>query len=379
MRGVTVPFLRPEVPPFADIAKYYLLSEQAAYYSNGGPCVVRLADRLGEYVGGQVQCIPVANCTVGLMVAIRAVFGDPTPGRVLVATPSFTFPATAGAIEWAGFEPLFVDVEPDSWQLGEQALRDALHAYQGRFAGVMGCSTFGTPAPTELRTAWRAAAAAEGIPLLVDAAAGFGAIDDQAGIAGSSGDTEVFSFHATKPFAIGEGGLVVTTDNAVAERARLLVNFGIGGAPGEAEIVGINAKMSELHAATGLAALNRYPEVLHRRRGAAEELRAAGEALGMTSQRGCLGSTWQFVPLMTHSAAVREAVLTAAVDIGVQIRAYFSPPLHRQKAWSGRTIARPLDVTDDLATRTISVPLTSVPQERDAIISLLKLAVETAC
>jgi dTDP-4-amino-4,6-dideoxygalactose transaminase len=157
------------------------------------------------------------------------------------------------------------------------------------------------------------------------------------------------------------------------------MNFGIGNNPGEAETVGINAKMSELHAATALAALQRYPDVLRRRRGAAEELRAAGEKAGMTSQRGCRGSTWQFVPLMAPSASAREGLLRDAADVGIQVRKYFSPPLHSQRAWSEREVAGPLDVTDDIAARTLSVPLTSVPQERDAIVALLERSMANAC
>ena len=78
----------------------------------------RTAARIGD-----VESIPVANCTIGLMAALRATFGDPAPARRYVIVPSFTFTATACSIVWAGFEPLFVDVDRDAWQLDAGALR----------------------------------------------------------------------------------------------------------------------------------------------------------------------------------------------------------------------------------------------------------------
>src|SRR5437016_4857766 len=103
-----VRYQHPELPSLDEVAPYYALAEEAAWYSNGGPCATMLADRLADYVGGGVHCLPVANCTLGLMVALRAAAAEPDAGRPLVVTPSFTFAATACAIVWAGFEPLFV-------------------------------------------------------------------------------------------------------------------------------------------------------------------------------------------------------------------------------------------------------------------------------
>src|SRR6185437_9772873 len=102
----TIRYQRPELPSLTEIARYYALAEEARFYSNGGPCCERLASRLSEYLGG-ASCVTVANCTAGLMAALREVCGDPIQGRNLIAVPSFTFTATGCAISWAGFEPLF--------------------------------------------------------------------------------------------------------------------------------------------------------------------------------------------------------------------------------------------------------------------------------
>ena len=106
------------------------------------------------------------------------------------------------------------------------------------------------------REAWRATCDAAGVPLVVDSAAAFGARDEHRRLVGSDGATHVFSFHVTKPFAVGEGGLLVTGDAEVARRAESLVNFGIDGPERTSAVAGINAKMSELHAAGALAMLD---------------------------------------------------------------------------------------------------------------------------
>ena len=115
----SVPYQRPWLPPGDRILEYYRLAEEARFYSNGGPCVQLLEQRLSERLGG-VHCVVLANCTLAIALALRAALDG--PGR-LVATPAYTFTATACAIRWAGFEPLFVDVEPDGWQLDPERAR----------------------------------------------------------------------------------------------------------------------------------------------------------------------------------------------------------------------------------------------------------------
>ncbi len=354
----TVRFMQPEVPSLTEIARYYALAEDAGFYSNGGPCARLLSRRLAAELGADVAVVPVANCTLGLMAALRALCGEPTARRSLIAVPSYTFTATACAIVWSGFEPLFVDVEPGSWQMDADALRTVLEAAEGRVAGVMGCSTFGTAPPDETRVGWRAAAAAAGVPLLLDSAGGFGAVTPGGARVGALGETEIFSFHATKPFAVGEGGAVVTPDPQVAARVERLINFGMEAGGRSSDVAGINAKMSELHAATALAMLDRYPASLARRRATAARLRAALERRGRVAfQAGAEGGTWQVCQALAASGAEREAILAAATAAGVQARAYFDPPVHRQPAFARWAPREGLAVTDDVAARSLSLPM----------------------
>jgi dTDP-4-amino-4,6-dideoxygalactose transaminase len=373
-----VRYQRPELPTLDEIGRYYALAEDARFYSNGGPCWQRLSTRLAAYAGPGAYCVPVANCTLGLMVALRDVCGEPSGRRRLIAVPSFTFTATACAIRWAGFEPLFVDIEEASWQLHPDALDEALWGYPGEVAGVLGCSTFGTAPPTAIRRAWREVAARHGVPLLLDSAAGFGATDEQGRRLGALGDVEVFSFHATKPFAIGEGGAIFTPDAEQAHRLTQLVNFGIDPTSKASVMTGMNAKMSELAAATGLAMLDRFDDALASRRATAASLQGVFEVHPLTYQQGNAGSTWQVFQALMPDARTRARALAAAEELNVEVRTCFDPPLHRHPAFAGAPVSGSLEVTERLGARALSMPLANTlgPRQVVRLAELLQTAFE---
>jgi dTDP-4-amino-4,6-dideoxygalactose transaminase len=189
----------------------------------------------------------------------------------------------------------------------------------------------------------------------------------------------VFSFHATKPFAIGEGGLLTTTRTEVAERAARLANFGfehgvVHDAPG------LNAKLPEWPAATALALLDRYHEVLAARRSAAAEILEALAPHGYTWQSGTAGAAWQFVPLLAPSPRVRDAALALGRERGIELRTYFSVPLHRMPAFASAPAAGTLACTEDLAARALSLPMANdqSASDRDAIVACMAAAVRGA-
>ncbi len=355
-RPPVVRLQNPELPRPDAVMAYYDLSCAAGYYSNGGPCARLLTERLEERLGGDVFAIPVANCTSGLMVALRAACGAPSGRRRLVLTPAYTFTATACAIEWAGYEAAFVDVEAKGWHLDPAALDAALERYEGEVAGVLACATFGTAPTTEQRAAWRAACERHGVPLLIDSAPGFGALDEFGRPLGALGDTEIFSFHATKPFAIGEGGLVVTQDPDLAAAAGRLINFGLQPGTRASDAIGFNAKMSELHAATALAMLDRFDDVLVRRRRTATRLRSALRGTPLAYQRGAGRSTWQIFHVLAPTPAARARCVELAPEHGVEVRTMHDPPLHHHPAFAERRHGE-LPVTEDLASRALALPM----------------------
>lgn len=349
---------RPTPPSGVAILDYYRMSEEAGFFANGGPCAQLLAQRLEDYVGGGAFCVPVGNCTVGLMAALRGACGAPSPGRRLIITPSFTFTATACAIEWSGFEPVFADIDGSTWHLSADALEATLDRLGDRVAGVMACAAFGTAPPLEQRAAWRALCERHGVPLLIDSAPGFGAQDEQGGRLGGAGDLEVFSFHATKPFAIGEGGMVATPDPQLAARMARLVNFGLEPGTRVSQEAGLNGKMSELHAATGLAMLDRFGDDLERRRALARRMRRELEGHGVTYQDNAEGSTWQFFQITLPDAPARERAVRAAAALGVEVRTLHEPALHHHPAFS-HCLRGDLEATDRVAARSLSLPMAS--------------------
>jgi dTDP-4-amino-4,6-dideoxygalactose transaminase len=358
-------FQRPELPPLEAIAAYFERSQESRWFSNGGPCAIELAERIAARLGGDVHCVPVASATAGIVAALRAALGD---GR-LVITPSYTFTATAGAIRLAGFEPLFVDVDPRGWQLDPEQVAGALAAHPGQVAGVLACANFGTAPGPDVRAAWRAACAQHGVPLLLDSAPGFGSLDIHGRPLGGLGDTEVFSFHATKTFAIGEGGAIVTPDAALAERATRLINFGLEPGTRISTGDGFNGKLSELHAAVGLAALDRFDGVLERRRRHVQALRQATARAGLTYQTGAGASTWQYLQCLAPDAEARAACLAAGLELGVEVRTLHDPPLHRHPAYADAPRWGGLEVTEALAARSLSLPMANdlTPEEIERI------------
>lgn len=347
---------RPELPPLAEVSRYYALSEEARVYAGGGPCRQRLAARLSSRLG-VAGCVPVANGTLGLMVALREACGSPSVERPLVATASFAAPAGACAITWSGFQPLFVDVEPGSWQLGADALDHALARDGTRCAGILAASTCGAAAPGELRARWRELADRHGLPLLIDSGAAFGAVDDEGRPVGARGEVEVFSFGASRPFAIGEGGAIVAPDPARVERLERLCGLGLDPGSGACAVAGLNAGLSELAAAAGLAMLDRYEDALARRQATATQLQTVFAAFPVSYQDGSDGSTWPGFHIRLPTAAMRDRLVAAASRMRIEVRCGFDPPLHRQPAFAGAVRADELTVSDALGAQTLSLPL----------------------
>jgi dTDP-4-amino-4,6-dideoxygalactose transaminase len=342
-------FQRPELPSAKEIDRYFQLARATRWFSNGGPCSRLLSERLSDRAGA--YCTPVASGTLGLMAALSAVLDERPGGEAWM--PSFTFAATAQAALWAGLAPRLLDIDPISWHLDSEQLEESLIGNDDARA-VIAVSAFGTPPPAEQRGQWEAACRKAEVPLIVDSAAGFGAVAEDGTPIGMQGDVEVVSFHATKPFAIGEGGAVFTCDRKLHKRIEQLVNFGFRLDRTVASNRGLNAKMSELHAATALAVLDDFDRVLEQRREAASALRAQIGA-GPRWQQGCERSTWQFAPLAFERQNDRARVLANCGE-SVETRVYYRP-LDQLIPARLSTIAGGMPHADDLYDRILCLPM----------------------
>jgi dTDP-4-amino-4,6-dideoxygalactose transaminase len=363
-------FQRPTLPAADAIEGYLRLAREARWFSNFGPCGELLRSRLSDAAGRPNTL--VANATIGLIVGIAACARDRSElaGKEALV-PSFAFAASAQAAVWNDLRPVFVDVSPKHWHLDPDALAHALSERRDRVATVIALSSFGVPPPPEVRQAWERTCADAGVPLIVDSAAGFGAVAADGVPIGGQGDIEVVSFHALKPLSSGEGGAIFARDEALAAEVNALVNFTFDDNHQALRADGLNAKMSEPTAAIGLAGLDGLEEaILARRRHAQTIVNRLPD--GFECQHGSERGTWQFVPVAAPTREIRDAVLAEGRANGVPLRTYYDP-LHRMPAFRDYEAADDLAVTEDLADRMISLPMAVDLDESeiDAIVGLV--------
>jgi dTDP-4-amino-4,6-dideoxygalactose transaminase len=267
--------------------------------------------------------------------------------------------------------PRLLDIDSAHWHLDPALLEDEIRDGRAGVGLVLAVSTFGTPPPAETRMRWERACQDENIPLVIDSAAAFGAVADDGVPVGSQGDVEVVSFHATKPFAIGEGGAVFTRNRALHERIKMVVNFGFTADRTVGFTWGFNAKMSELHAATALAVLDEYDTILQNRRSHAQAIRSRAE-LPVTWQAGCERSTWQFVPVAFENSEERMDSIAQCRDL-VEVRTYYDP-IHAMPIFSHLPTGRNgVPQTESLCSRLLCLPMANdlSPAELDRIVLTL--------
>lgn len=315
-----------------------------------GTHVRTLEDKAADYLG-VTHCVAVASCTSGLMLVLKAMglSGD-------VVLPSFTFAATAHAAVWNELRPVFADIDPGSLTLDPAS---AGHAVGIRTSAILATHTFGTPADV---AGLSDLARRNGLRLIFDAAHAFGSLHGQRPI-GGFGDAEVFSLSPTKVLVAAEGGIIATNDDLLAERCRIGRDYGN---PGDYDcvFVGLNARMSEVHAAIALASFEDLEERIERRNGLA--------ALYRQALAGVPGIEFPTVPEGSRSTFKDLAILVdrhtfgggpdmvaeALAAEGIDTRRYFAPPVHQMRAY--RTLASvngSLPVTEHVSARVLTLPL----------------------
>jgi dTDP-4-amino-4,6-dideoxygalactose transaminase len=211
------------------------------WLSNDGPYVQELEKRITDILGVK-HCIAMCNGTVALEIAIRAA---ELTGEVIL--PSFTFIATAHALQWQEITPVFCDIDPQTHTINPWRVEAMITP---RTTGIIGVHVWGKPCDVETLTE---VAQKHNLKLMFDASHAFGC-SYQGYMIGNFGEAEVFSFHATKFFNTFEGGAVVTNNDELAAKIRLMKNFGFAGYD-NVIYIGTNGKMNEVSAAMGLTSL----------------------------------------------------------------------------------------------------------------------------
>lgn len=360
-----IPFLRPTPCRLSGLADGLREIEDSGTFSNFGPVNARFEARLlAERFDGTGSVLTVNNATIGLMMAIRAAIGPTTDAtRRYAVMPSFTFAATAHAALWCGLTPLFCDIDPATWMPCLRSLERLLHLYRDQIAVMVPCATFGANLDlsdyARLSSQW-------GIPVVVDAAASLGALDPAGRpFAAGAPFPVVFSMHATKTFAVGEGGFVYADDPALVAMLREMANFGFG-QPRSATMPGINGKLSEVMALLALAKLNEFEAVLQRR----ARLEALYRALlpGWTFQTPTgLRHAAPFVAVLPPAHVARNTAREALARQEIGSGAYFSPHLAEQPYFQSVAVAGALRHTASIARRILALPIADTMTEAEVV------------
>ncbi|HUG93996.1 MAG TPA: DegT/DnrJ/EryC1/StrS family aminotransferase [Planctomycetaceae bacterium] len=333
------------------------------WLTNNGPLVQEFEQRVAERLD-VAHCVATCNGTVALEIAIRALG---LSGEVIV--PSFTFVATAHALKWQEITPVFCDIDPRTHTIDPE---DVERRIGPRTAGIIGVHLWGRPCDV---ARLEALASRRGLTLLFDASHAFGCT--HAGrLVGGCGAAEVFSFHATKFINSAEGGAITTSDGRLAERLRLMRNFGFAGYDNVVSI-GSNGKMSELSAAMGLTSLESFEEfvdVNFRNHESYTRALAGLPGLALLPDERGERRNYQYVVVEVDPEAcplTRDELLAVLHADNVLARRYFYPGCHRMEPYGSLDpeSGRGLPVTEAVCRRVLVLPTgTSIGDEQIATV-----------
>jgi dTDP-4-amino-4,6-dideoxygalactose transaminase len=340
------------------------------YLSNHGPLVEEFEGRVADRLRVQ-HCIAVSNGTSGLMILAQALG---LTGEVVM--PAFTFVGTAHAMRWVGIAPAFCDIRRETHALDAERVEARITA---RTSAILGVHVWGRPCEI---TALESIAGQHELPLLFDAAPAFGC-EYRGQPIGGFGRAEVVSFHPTKVLNTFEGGAILTNDDELAERARLMIQFGFESEDTVVEL-GINAKMSEASAAMGLASLELLDEFIAVNRRHHERYLAnlAGlPGLSLVTYPEDDRSNYHYVMLEIdagRSPISRDALQQVLRAENILARRYFYPGCHRMEPYRTEQpqAEASLPETNALVERVLQLPTGTAlsGEDVDRICEIVRLA-----
>jgi dTDP-4-amino-4,6-dideoxygalactose transaminase len=340
--------------------------------SNNGPMVEEFERRVADFVNVK-HAVAVCNATLGLELAIRALG---LSGEVIV--PSMTFIATAHALQWHGIKPVFCDIDPQTHNIDPKRVEELITP---NTTGVIGVHLWGRPCDVE---GLSAITQRHGLKLLFDSAHAFGCTHRGKKI-GGFGAAEVFSFHATKVLNSLEGGMITTNDGELADKLRLMRNFGFAGFD-HVICLGTNAKMHEISAAMGITSLESFSYFVERNLHNYDQYRreiAPVAGVKMLAYDGAESCNYQYIVLEVDpeiTGISRDDLIQVLWAENAIARKYFAPGCHNMPVYQspGSEIDPPLLVTEQLADRLLILPTGTIvgAKEIDQVCGILKLAVE---
>jgi dTDP-4-amino-4,6-dideoxygalactose transaminase len=342
------------------------------WLTNEGPYVQEFEQRLAESTGVK-HCIAMCNATIALEIGIRAL---EMTGEVIV--PSFTFVATAHALQWQGITPVFCDIDPRTHTIDPDKVEQMITT---RTTGIIGVHLWGGACDIE---ALSEIANRRGLKLLFDSAHAFGC-SYKGRMIGGFGDAEVFSFHATKFLNSSEGGAIVTNNDELAQKMRLMKNFGFTNYD-SVNYIGTNGKMNEISAAMGLTNLESMDDfvAVNRRNYKQYEAELKDlEGVSLLAYDEVEKCNYQYVVLEIDEAktiVTRDELMEILHKENVLARRYFYPGCHRMEPYrslfphAGSLLPETAKLTD----RVLCLPTgTGIKEEQiGTICGILRMAVE---
>jgi dTDP-4-amino-4,6-dideoxygalactose transaminase len=349
----SVPVYRALLPRAEQLLPYLATIDANRWYSNRGELVSALEARLGDLLGAAgSMVVTAASGTAAIEGAILATAGRATPERPLALLPAYTFIATASAVERCGYEPYLLDVDPGTWTLVADAILD--HPVLPRAGIVVPVAPYGRAIE---QAGWVAFQARTNVPVVIDAAAGFEAL--AADPERRTGTIPVaLSFQATKALSSGEGGAVVWSDIEGLTRVAQALNFGML-FHRESTSSGMNGKMSEYHAAVGLASLDIWAETCRANRAVAEAYTATARLHGLAERLAVAPDVASNYALLdTGSPGAADDVVAALRAERIESRRWYGCGLHREP-YLHAVECDPLPLTDRIAPCVIGLPIYS--------------------
>lgn len=344
------------------------------WLTNNGPFVQDFEEAVADYLDVK-HCVAMCNGTIGSEIAVRALDLE---GEVIV--PAYTFVATAHCLQWQEIRPVFCDIDPATHCLDPEQVERHITP---RTTGILGTQTWGQPCEVD---ALRQIADAHDLRLMYDAAHALGCSYEGTMI-GNFGDAEVFSFHATKFVNSFEGGAVTTNDDELAEKMRLMRNFGFEGMD-NVNYIGINGKMSEPAAAMGLTSLESIDEFIAVNRRNYEAYQRELDVIPgikLFTYDGEQRNNYQYIILEVDEAEIgltRDELMQVLLAENVKARRYFYPGVHRMEPYDSYypNTGMMLPETEALCDRVLVMPTgTAVGKDDIAEIGrIVRLAIDRA-
>jgi dTDP-4-amino-4,6-dideoxygalactose transaminase len=350
MKDDPVYVTRPYLPPLEELQPYLEQIWNNRQLTNGGPFHQQLEQALCEYLG--VEHISLfANGTLALVTALQALR---ITGEVI--TTPYSFVATAHSLLWNGIKPVFVDIDPETFNLDPAKIEAAITP---QTTAILPVHVYGHSCDTERI---QNIADTYGLKVIYDAAHAFGVEDDGGSIL-RHGDLSILSFHATKVFTTFEGGAIVSPDEKTKKRIDYLKNFGFAD---EVTVVapGINGKMNELQAAVGLAQLKHMDSVFAEREAIDRRYRELLTGVrGITCPRPPLSKrhNYSYFPILVDSSypLSRDELYDRLRENGIYARRYFYPLISEFPMYRALPSSNPVVLHEafNLASKIICLPI----------------------